>query len=155
AGGSPSSLGAIDGVSQLGALTRHTTAPRKEILINIDPKENCSAIIEGNFKLVLGVAEQGLFEKWYPLSGHVDWESDKPRQECEKSVVARVLEHHGVKPVCGSRTGAYATPVQCGARDPSRECAPTESLCLFDLSKDPCEYNNVADQHPEVTFFAT
>ncbi|XP_042148472.1 LOW QUALITY PROTEIN: arylsulfatase B [Ixodes scapularis] len=150
AGGSPSSLGAIDGVSQLGALTRQTTAPRKEVLINIDPEENCSAIIEGNFKLVLGVAEQGLYENWYPLLGHVDWESDKPRQECEKSVVARVLEHHGVRPVCGSRTGAYATPVQCGARDPSRECVPTKSLCLFNLSKDPCEYNNVADQHPEV-----
>ncbi|CAN7937135.1 unnamed protein product [Ixodes hexagonus] len=150
AGGTPSSLGVIDGVSQLSALNGKAPGPRNKILVNIDPTENNSAIIEGKFKLVIGDAVRGLFDKWYPFQGKVDWDSDKPRLECQSSVVARVLDEHGVKPACGSQTGVYAKPLQCGARDPSKECVPRKSLCLFDLLKDPCEYNNVADQHPEV-----
>ena len=28
-----------------------------------------------------------------------------------------------------------------------------ESVCLFDLEKDPCEYNNIAEDHPQIVQF--
>ncbi|KAM7303892.1 arylsulfatase B [Ixodes scapularis] len=141
----------IDGLSHLHSLTGGTEPPRHELLINIDPVENYSAIIEGHFKLVKGRASGSAFDKWYSIPGNVTWDSDMPRKQCESSVVVRVLRNIGLSPVCGAGRTRYAVPVDCGQRDPrEKSCAPERSACLFDLSKDPCEYNDVSGQHPEV-----
>ncbi|CAN8020189.1 unnamed protein product, partial [Ixodes persulcatus] len=150
AGGDPSDLGDIDGISQLEALRRGTEVPRKELLINIDPVDNLSAIIEGHFKLVSGVVSGGVLDDWFQVPGNVTWGSDRARRECETSVVAQVLRNAGHGVACGSGDGFYATPIKCDERGPRNPCAPTVAACLFDLSKDPCEYNNIAEEHPEV-----
>ncbi|CAN7989942.1 unnamed protein product [Ixodes pacificus] len=143
--------GDIDGLSHLDSLTGGTDPPRHELLINIDPVENYSAIIEGHFKLVKGRASGSAFDKWYSIPGNVTWDSDTPRKQCESSVVVRVLRNIGWSPVCGAGGTRYAVPVDCGQRNPrEKSCAPERSACLFDLSKDPCEYNDVSGQHPEV-----
>ncbi|KAG0417061.1 hypothetical protein HPB47_005923 [Ixodes persulcatus] len=132
AGGDPSDLGDIDGISQLEALRRGTEVPRKELLINIDPVDNLSAIIEGHFKLVSGVVSGGVLDDWFQVPGNVTWGSDRARRECETSVVARVLSNAGHVVAC-------------------EICVPQQwQPCLFDLSKDPCEYNNIAEEHPEM-----
>ncbi|CAN8019230.1 unnamed protein product, partial [Ixodes persulcatus] len=141
----------IDGLSHLDSLTAGTDSPRHELLINIDPVENYSAIIEGHFKLVKGRASGSAFDKWYSIPGNVTWDSDTPRKQCESSVVVRVLRNIGLSPVCGAGGTSYAVPVDCGQRDlREKSCAPERSACLFDLSKDPCEYNDVSGQYPEV-----
>ncbi|CAN7937132.1 unnamed protein product [Ixodes hexagonus] len=150
AGGDPSDLGDIDGVSQLKALRHRTEAPRKEVLVNIDPIDNISAIIEDHFKLVSGVVRGGALDIWFDIPGNVTWDYERIRHECETSVVARVLRNAGHNVACGSGRGSYAAPIKCAQRDPSKSCAPTVAPCLFDLSKDPCEYNNIAEQHSEV-----
>ncbi|KAM7305582.1 arylsulfatase B [Ixodes scapularis] len=151
AGGLPTEMaGDIDGFSHLDSLTRGTNHPRHELLINIDPVDNYSGIIEGDFKLVKGTAFGGGSDKWYPIPGNVPWDSDMPLKQCESSVVVRVLRDFGLSPVCGAGGARYADSVDCGERDPSKACASEKSPCLFDLSKDPCEYNDVAGQNPEV-----
>ncbi|CAN7991880.1 unnamed protein product, partial [Ixodes pacificus] len=150
AGGDPSDLGDIDGISHLDSLSRRSETPRKELLINIDPIDNVSAIIEGHFKLVSGVAKGGALDEWFQVPGNITWDYNRARQECETSHVARVLRDAGHDVACGFGDGSYPTPIKCGKRDPSKPCAPTMAPCLFDLSKDPCEYNNIADQHDEV-----
>ncbi|CAN7942051.1 unnamed protein product, partial [Ixodes hexagonus] len=151
AGGLPADMaGDIDGFSHFDSLTRGTERPRSELLINIDPVENYSAIIEDNFKLVKGLAFGGVSDKWYQIPGNVTWDSDTPRDQCESSVVVRVLKNLGLSPVCGAGGTRYASPVDCGERDPSKVCASGTSPCLFDLSRDPCEYNDISGQHPEV-----
>jgi hypothetical protein len=47
--------------------------------------------------------------------------------------------------------------VDCGPRpdygqsgSDTYECDPAKSPCLFDLANDPCEYRNLAKQHPQV-----
>ncbi|KAG0418539.1 hypothetical protein HPB47_004775 [Ixodes persulcatus] len=150
AGGVPSDIGDIDGISQLEALSHGTEAPRKEVLINIDPIDNVTAIIEGHFKLVSGTVKGGALDDWFQIPGNVAWDTDRTRHECETSVAARVLRNSGHDVTCGSGQGSYAIPVKCGRRDKSKPCAPTLAPCLFDLSEDPCEYNNVAEQHSEV-----
>lgn len=150
AGGDPSDLGDIDGISQLEALRDGTEAPRKEVLINIDPIDNVTAIIEGHFKLVSGTVKGGALDDWFQIPGNVAWNTDRTRHECETSVAAKVLRNSGHDVTCGSGQGSYAVPVKCGRRDTSKPCTPTLAPCLFDLSEDPCEYNNVAEQHSEV-----
>ncbi|KAG0423769.1 hypothetical protein HPB47_000461 [Ixodes persulcatus] len=151
-GGLPAEMaGDIDGFSHLDSLIRGTDRPRHELLINIDPVENYSGIIKGDFKLVKGTAIGGGSDKWYPIPGNVPWDSDMPLKQCKSSVVVRVLRDIGLSPVCGAGGARYADSVDCGERDPSKACASEKSPCLFDLSKDPCEYNDVAGQNPEHT----
>ncbi|XP_077505832.1 arylsulfatase B-like isoform X3 [Amblyomma americanum] len=151
AGGVPAELGDIDGVSHADSLAANSTSPpRTELVVNIDPVDNYSAIIEGHFKLVAGVAEGGKFEHWYPIVGNVNWSSTEPLEQCEASSVARVLTSLGLDPACGLGGGTYPTPIDCGSRDPEKTCRPTVAPCLFDLAKDPCEYNDVAPEHPEL-----
>ncbi|KAH7980785.1 hypothetical protein HPB49_019221 [Dermacentor silvarum] len=76
AGGNLADLGDIDGVSHAAALLGDASAlppPRTELVVNIDPIDNYSVIIDGRFKLVMGVAEEGKYEQWYPIVGNVDW----------------------------------------------------------------------------------
>lgn len=153
AGGDPADLGDIDGVSHVSALVGDASPlpplpPRTELVVNIDPLDNYSAIIDGRFKLVVGVAEGGRYEQWYPIVGNVDWNSTKPLEQCEASLVARVLRRLGSEPVCGPPGGA--TPIDCGIRDPAKTCQPTVAPCLFDLHEDPCEYNDIATERTEL-----
>ncbi|XP_049271859.1 arylsulfatase J-like [Rhipicephalus sanguineus] len=153
AGGDPAHLSDIDGVSHVNALVGDASplppsSPRTELVVNIDPIDNYSAIIDGRFKLVTGVAEGGVYEQWYPIVGNVDWNSTKPLEQCETSPVARVLMSLGSEPACGPPGGA--APIDCGLRDPAKACQPTAAPCLFDLHEDPCEYNDVAAERPEL-----
>ncbi|KAL1485818.1 hypothetical protein MTO96_031728, partial [Rhipicephalus appendiculatus] len=153
AGGDPAHLGDIDGVSHVNALVGDASPqppppPRTEVVVNIDPIDNYSAIIDGRFKFVAGVAEGGIYEQWYPILGNVDWNSTKPQEQCEASPVARVLRSLGSEPACGPPGGA--APIDCGVRDPAKACQPTEAPCLFDLREDPCEYNDVSSERPEL-----
>ncbi|XP_075735733.1 arylsulfatase B isoform X4 [Rhipicephalus microplus] len=153
AGGEPVHLGDIDGVSHVNALVgdaspQPPSPPRTELVVNIDSIDNYSAIIDGHFKFVAGVAEGGIYDHWYPILGNVDWNSTKALEQCEASPVARVLRSLGAKPTCGPSGGA--APIDCGVRDPAKACQPTVAPCLFDLREDPCEYNDVAAEHPEL-----
>ena len=42
--------------------------------------------------------------------------------------------------------------VECGEKpaNASTNCKPSKSPCLFNIAKDPCEYNNIADSHSDV-----
>ncbi|XP_077545112.1 arylsulfatase B-like [Haemaphysalis longicornis] len=124
AGGVPADLGDIDGVSHAEALLTTSSPPRMEFVVNIDPIDNYSAIIAWPFKLVSGVAEKGDFEQWYPIVGNVTWDSAKPKEQCEASTAARTFKDLGLDPVCGSPGPAYATPIECGTRDPRRPANP-------------------------------
>lgn len=150
AGGNVSNLETIDGINNWKSLLDLEPPQRTGFLINLDQRDKYAAIREGNFKLVRGVANGGTHDKWYPLLGNVTWNTTKAREACETSTVADVLERAGKHPVCGSGPDAYATLVTCGERNPARKCNAKKSACLFDLSTDACEYNNVADQYPEV-----
>ncbi|XP_064458128.1 arylsulfatase B-like isoform X2 [Ornithodoros turicata] len=150
AGGDTDNLGDIDGVSQWNALREVDQPPRSEFLVNVDQTENYAAIRMANYKLVKGVAREGKLDQWYPPRGKVVWNTTISRKACESSTVTEVLSMMGRHPVCGQTDCLYAMQVQCGVKNPERICDAAKSPCLFDLSKDPCEYVDVADEHPEV-----
>ncbi|KAH7966983.1 hypothetical protein HPB49_021170 [Dermacentor silvarum] len=73
---------------------------------------------------------------------------------CKESlsvVLSEVFEKHGLKPSCGEKGDAYATPIPCGTRDESKPiCNSTQAPCLFDIVADPCEYRNIAEEKPQI-----
>ncbi|KAH6940224.1 hypothetical protein HPB50_026346 [Hyalomma asiaticum] len=163
-GGSVTDLGDIDGVSHLNSfLSPGTPMPRNEVLININPVENNSAIIQGRYKLVIGNCPHGS-NGWIPIPGdHQDPDGNaatRALEACRNSMVVRVLRSRGdVNPVCTEPTEplttgvAYSVPaVNCGPRSGERHtpCNSDASPCLFDVLSDPCEYNNIANEMPEV-----
>ncbi|KAH8008642.1 hypothetical protein HPB51_000373 [Rhipicephalus microplus] len=92
AGGDPSKLGGIDGVSHLRSIT--------------DPLTNL------------------------------------PRSE--------ILNIRGFSPNCGEGGGVYSTSVNCGKQNSSKaSCDSTVTPCLYDIERDPCEYNDIAFENPE------
>ncbi|CAL1279747.1 unnamed protein product [Larinioides sclopetarius] len=62
-GGDVEKLGDIDGQSMWKAFLKNTPSPRLEILHNIDPIDNVSALRRGDFKLIIGNLHSGI-ESW-------------------------------------------------------------------------------------------
>lgn len=162
AGGNPSDLGDIDGVSHAGSLNDAvgvSRGPRNEMLLNIDPVDNHSAIIDDRYKLVKGTVIGGAGDKWFPIPGNVDSASDEQRaaDACRNSTVIQVLGKLPgfTSPACGDQSlngSAYSKPIDCGPGPADRKspCQSTVAACLFDIESDPCEQNDQAAEEPEV-----
>lgn len=162
AGGNPSDLGYLDGVSHAESLKDAkgvSPGPRNEMLLNIDPVENHSAIIDGRYKLVKGTVKGGTSDTWFPVPGFVDSASDGQRADeaCRNSTVIWVLG--GLpgfsSPACGDPStngSAYSKPIDCGPgpAEGKLPCQSTVSPCLFDIVADPCEQRDLAAEKPEV-----
>ncbi|RWS14961.1 arylsulfatase B-like protein [Dinothrombium tinctorium] len=133
----------IYGRSMWQTLSNNSSSPRNEILHNIDPIWNVSAITVNEWKLVQGL----VFPKWsgwYPPLG--TFLPSKPRVESKAEQVLKFL----------NRTPKYTifenTRVRCGKKPPnaSTNCKPDIEPCLFHIASDPCEYNNVAQLYPQI-----
>lgn len=72
AGGDATTLKNLDGFDSWAMLNLNSSAVRTEILHNIDPIDNASAIRVGEYKLIVGNIQQAAWAGWYPpyqLSG--------------------------------------------------------------------------------------
>lgn len=144
----------IYGMSLWNALSNRQPSPRREVLLNIDPIWNVSAIRDDRYKLVQGLVYPK-WAGWYPpftvydeIQGEVP--NDNRHLSLDTSLVFRVLKQleRNVKPV----KHYWSSKVKCGPRplNATTNCAPQLTPCLFDLISDPCEYNNIADEMPEI-----
>ena len=106
------------GVSQWNSLLDEALPPpRTEVLHNIDPIWNVSAIRVGRFKLVQGIVEPE-WQGWFPPP-----------------------------PGAHGRTTFVSTRIRCDPPgNESRGCSPESAACLFDIERDPCERENIAHQ---------
>lgn len=128
AGGDIQNLSNLDGFDQWEALSDNSASRRHEILLNIDPVHKCEGIRVGDYKLVRGnMTPESLWKGWLP-----PWRY--PGDGCEQS---------------GHQ---YAFTVQCGIKssNASTNCLPEISPCLYHIPTDPCEYNNIAGENPDI-----
>ncbi|XP_049517373.1 arylsulfatase I-like isoform X4 [Dermacentor silvarum] len=154
AGGDVSKLAGIDGVSHLRSLRDpFADQPRHEMLLNIDSKDGSEAIIQDSYKLVFGAFPDGT-SQWLEIPGKrlpAAEEAELARQSCISCTAYRVLAMRGRSPNCGEAGSIYSTPVKCGKRNSSTApCDSTLAPCLYDINADPCEYNDIANENPEI-----
>ncbi|XP_066922224.1 arylsulfatase B-like [Clytia hemisphaerica] len=110
----------IDGFDQWKTLQDDVESPRKEILLNIDNVE---------------FRQEGL------ISG--EW---KIIIDSEHDIYA---SDGWIKAPGYNATGKAKTVIKCGHK-PDKTTHCNETHCLFNLHNDPCEYNDVSSQYPEI-----
>ena len=146
AGGMVSDLGELDGLDLWQMLKIGGENVRTEILHNIDPISKFSSIRVEDYKLVQGDISGGRHDSWYPCDppevNNTD-NSDDP-EVLRYTPDIHIIHERSVQPEpyrinCGPRPENYTT-----------NCQPQKSPCLFHIPSDPCEYNNIAELHPDI-----
>lgn len=115
---------------------------RKEILHNIDDIYNEYGIRSGDYKLKHGTWKEGKYDEWYlPPGEKLVTEMDDESSRIGQLLKSRQDSH--------KKNPDLPIIVKCGKeRSP---CDPLkDDICLFNIAKDPCEYNNVASKLPSV-----
>lgn len=132
-------------------LSHDLPSNRKEIVLNIDSIENSSAIRYGDYKLVLGISFNGVYDQRLPVPG-----GSRPCHDLD-----RLMEHSRTAAVLKRyhRTNRFVFPQQW-RRKATVNCGPGNATnfvgsnppYLFDIKNDPCELHNLAEARPKVGF---
>lgn len=130
--GKGDSLGSLDGVSQWQTLSHDEESKRKEMILNIDPINHSEGIRVGDMKLIKGV--DYTWDKWYPPEG-VQTTPGNSRWNNISVHTNSMTDKFTVD--CGP---VRYTPCNLSSNQP----------CLFNITEDPCEFNNLADSMPDV-----
>ncbi|XP_071809573.1 arylsulfatase B-like [Asterias amurensis] len=139
AGGNVSALATkIYGMDMWDTVSRGETCPRSEILHNIDPIEKYAALRVGDYKLVVGDSDGGVWDGWFPPVGT---SADKLSASQYEKKLSEKAPHARDSPV------VTCPPIPLNA---STSCQPFKDPCLFNINQDPCEFYNIADQNPDI-----
>ncbi|XP_043286071.1 arylsulfatase B isoform X2 [Venturia canescens] len=138
----------LDGMNLWKALKDDATSPRQSVLHNIDDAFHNAAITKNGWKLLRGITYSGAWDRWYESS-----EANYTYVEVDviESTAGRSLTSAGsiLTPEIIRKLRFDAT-LNCEAPKIRNVCRPTEEDCLFNVSLDPCEFNNVAKENPEM-----
>lgn len=148
AGGNLADLIDQDGVNMWESLSQDIPSPRKEILHNIDDVRHIAALRYGDYKLKIGHTYGGSWDGWYDLPQVTRRDNPAPRHLFRSHL-------HDILPNATKPPNWEAVVVKCGPKpaNASTNCKPTKAPCLYNIREDPCEYNNIADSHPEMLKF--
>ncbi|GIX76987.1 arylsulfatase I [Caerostris darwini] len=151
-GGDIADLGQIDGYDQWEALMNDSSSPRKHMLQNLDPVLGMSAFRIGDLKMVNGTASDE-YNSWYGPSGFesVNMSSSFEWVFKNGSVVKDILVEKGMWIADNPNDVYQQLRVICERPPPKRAlaCQATKKPCLFNITDDPCEYMDLADQYPD------
>ncbi len=147
--------GQLDGISIWKLLYKDEEPARKDILLNIDPIFNMSAIIaDKKWKLVQGQVPTDLSLNSSAYSPNYSTKNETKIKQIlnrleklrKSSTVHGVLKNMNRYPNYDNIEGK---PIDCGPYNQNNGeiCDLTKSFCLYDIVSDPCEYNNLAQKY--------
>ncbi|XP_058835002.1 arylsulfatase B [Topomyia yanbarensis] len=139
----------LDGISCWQQLQDGNLTDRREILHNIDDIWGSAALTVNNWKVLKGTNYNGQWDNWYGPAG--DREAKSYNLTSIKSCpTGKALNKMKILPtddvILQLRSEAS---VQCiGMR--KTNCNPLKAPCLFDIVRDPCELDNMAEKYPTI-----
>jgi len=150
AGGKSSALTKMDGIDMWGSLLNGTESPRSLFLHNIDESRGIEGVRVGDWKLVKGTTYGGSWDGHYGPSGRGGIYNIS---SVRTSLVAGALAKNKIP--LGSDSQLKSLRSQSTVDCPklpvdSQPCHILHSFCLFNITADPCEMNNVAFKYPDV-----
>ncbi|KAG8195029.1 hypothetical protein JTE90_008200 [Oedothorax gibbosus] len=155
ANGDPKDLGSIDGVDMWEALMNDLPSPRTQLLNNLDQVYGTSAFRMGDLKLVNGSNGLG-YDTWYGPTGFEYYIPDESMYQWvfkRGSPVRDILQKNGWWIVKDPDAQLYErAKVTCQQPPPeyASNCRADFKPCLFNITADPCEYEDLAEQHQDV-----
>ena len=140
----------FDGTSVWKELNEKKCRLKNELLLNIDPIWNMSSIIVNDWKLIQGTIPRNVVpnpDQWSPsfkMNGTDSLSLERTNSERIESNVYKVLTKIKRKV---DFDFLNQTLIDCGKHKNAILC-DSNSVCLFNVKSDPCEYNNLASYFP-------
>lgn len=146
----------LDGLNLWSALKYGYESVEREIVHNIDELEPYLVYTHGKWKIVNGTTNQGLYDGW--LAERYNGEMDPRAAQYEEiirntSVWQHLQRLRGDLPEVNISSMRLEATLQCPeAPATGKPCLPLVAPCLFDIDEDPCERNNLYEEHRNESF---
>lgn len=144
-----SKLSDIDGKDMWQALSYGRSSPRTEVLLNVDPITNYSALRDGDWKFILGTFQDSVYDQRYHTVGNLSHKTnlDSLMKNCRASAVLK--DYYKVKTLVFPERWRSVAKLECGSV--RENFKPHGEFYLFNITGDPCELKNLAKKRPEVS----
>ncbi|KAJ8727197.1 hypothetical protein PYW08_015594 [Mythimna loreyi] len=138
----------IDGYDLWEALSEDQPSERTNIVHNIDDIWGFASITVDNWKVHKGTNLNGTWDDWYGPGGREGaYDFDLMYKSKSAEAIKTIAKLPDQDKITSLRE---ASTIKCDNSIPITPCKPLEAPCLFDISTDPCERRNMAEEKPEI-----
>ncbi|XP_075559602.1 arylsulfatase B-like [Dermacentor variabilis] len=151
AGGNVSNLENMDGLDMWDYLSNGTGSARTELVYNIEPLEpqesSVAAIRDTQYKLVLDPT--GADNDRYRTTGGRRPFNDLDELLARSKAAEALRRFYNTDSLTFPKDWRQRATLTCGDNT-TENFSPDDKVFLFDIAKDPCELNNLAEEHPDI-----
>lgn len=142
----------FDGVNQWQSFIGDTNqTQRSHLLVNIDPMDNWSGIIQNEYKLVNKTNRDETDDWLNNANNETNLNDDTYVQLIMSSDVFKALESHLTSSdILKAFQDSVVTCIKPFNVTNDQLCDKSKNVCLFNIKEDPCEYHDLSKTHLEI-----